>query len=381
MKLLSSLLLLFLILATSHAQTQLSVEEHHKRGLVLADKGDLDGAINEFNIAIEKNPDFADSYHRRGGVKLRKGDMDAALADFNKAIQTNPDLAAAYQDRAMLRELKGELDNALSDYNHAIALGGSIEDSYIGRGSIRRRKADLDGAISDYSAALAINPRSVSALINRGITLRVKGDLDAALYDLNTAIELNPKLPHIYIARGDVRQKKGDLEGAKSDYRKATKATSSFGSIVEQRDSQKRGDKENKASNAQILNADISVAYAYIQLGRLAMKERAFDDAIANFSRAIENLPPNSFPPYSERAEALQEKSDLKGAVTDLTKAIELNPKVAAYYQSRGIVLLLQGKDEDAQRDFESYLKLEPGKKALLEKRIEDAKQRHARSQ
>src|ERR1035438_2183057 len=50
-------------------------------------KGNLDGAIADYNRAIELNPKFAYAYNNRGLAKRAKGDLDSAFADFNKATK------------------------------------------------------------------------------------------------------------------------------------------------------------------------------------------------------------------------------------------------------------------------------------------------------
>ena len=57
----------------------------------------------------------------------------------------------------------------------------------------------------------------------------------------------------------------------------------------------------------------------------------------------------------------------LKGSVTRkkigyFTKALELNPKLAAAYEKRGLLYYFQGKYDKAIQDYNSYLDLEPAK-------------------
>jgi tetratricopeptide (TPR) repeat protein len=55
-------------------------------------KSDWDGAIIQFNRAIELNPNFGEAYGNRGASKNVKGDADGALADLEKAIELKPDV-------------------------------------------------------------------------------------------------------------------------------------------------------------------------------------------------------------------------------------------------------------------------------------------------
>jgi tetratricopeptide (TPR) repeat protein len=56
---------------------------------------------------------------------------------------------------------------------------------------------------------------------------------------------------------------------------------------------------------------------------------------------------------------AKYDKGDLNGAIIDLSKAIEINPKLAVAYASRGAAKLRQGADGEAEDDFEIARKLD----------------------
>jgi tetratricopeptide (TPR) repeat protein len=43
----------------------------------------------DYNQAIQLNPNNARAYRNRGNAKRNKGDLDGAIADFNRAIELN----------------------------------------------------------------------------------------------------------------------------------------------------------------------------------------------------------------------------------------------------------------------------------------------------
>jgi Flp pilus assembly protein TadD len=57
-----------------------------------------------------QQPETAEAYNNLGESKRVKGELDGALADFNRAIELKPDLAAAYNNRALVKKAKGDLD-------------------------------------------------------------------------------------------------------------------------------------------------------------------------------------------------------------------------------------------------------------------------------
>jgi tetratricopeptide (TPR) repeat protein len=58
-----------------------------KRGLARQAKGDHEGAIEDFSLAIESNPNLAQAYASRGVSREAKGDGAGAKSDYSKSIQ------------------------------------------------------------------------------------------------------------------------------------------------------------------------------------------------------------------------------------------------------------------------------------------------------
>ena len=94
-----------------------------QRGILDQRNGNSDGAIADFNKAIEIKPDLTEVYCARGFVKQCKGDFDGALIDYNKVIEMNPRLAIAYFTRGFLNYDLHKFMDALSDFYKARELG------------------------------------------------------------------------------------------------------------------------------------------------------------------------------------------------------------------------------------------------------------------
>ena len=67
----------------AQAQSPRAAEDHHKRGLALGRRGEIDRAIAEFDKAIELNPRLADAWWNRGIAYNSIGDPDRAMADLS----------------------------------------------------------------------------------------------------------------------------------------------------------------------------------------------------------------------------------------------------------------------------------------------------------
>jgi Tfp pilus assembly protein PilF len=75
----------------------------------------LDKALEDFNQAIEIDPEYARAFHLRGLVEEKQGADDRALDDFNRAIEIDPEYGVAYHSRATLHTKMGREDLAVDD--------------------------------------------------------------------------------------------------------------------------------------------------------------------------------------------------------------------------------------------------------------------------
>ncbi len=94
--------------------------DYYNSGQAKYAKGDLSGALDDFNKVVELLPDVDKVYINRGNVKKDKGDGVGALADYNKAIDLNPRGATAYYNRGILKGTTGDSNGALADFSKAI---------------------------------------------------------------------------------------------------------------------------------------------------------------------------------------------------------------------------------------------------------------------
>ncbi|WP_172399642.1 tetratricopeptide repeat protein [Geothermobacter hydrogeniphilus] len=97
------------------------------KGLLFAKVGRDDEALKCFTISIEKNPN-GKGYMERGRLNAKIGKFEHALLDLSKAIMNMPENSDAYKLRANIYEEVGDIHNALDDYKKATELDPDDKD-------------------------------------------------------------------------------------------------------------------------------------------------------------------------------------------------------------------------------------------------------------
>ena len=63
------------------------VNEYVKRGTLNTNLGKYKEAVEDYNKAVELNPNDAMLFYNRGTVKIELGDLEGAKEDFEKAME------------------------------------------------------------------------------------------------------------------------------------------------------------------------------------------------------------------------------------------------------------------------------------------------------
>lgn len=92
------------------------------KGDILNEMGRHDEAIRMLDSFIDKNPEFGYGYYRRGWYKDEKGDREGAIDDYTMAITLMPFYAYSYIGRGRDYEIVGQKDLAVADYRKVIEL-------------------------------------------------------------------------------------------------------------------------------------------------------------------------------------------------------------------------------------------------------------------
>jgi tetratricopeptide (TPR) repeat protein len=315
---------LFLAQSARHRVDQLKTT-----GLELVKRGDPQAALEEFNQAVELEPDNPEAHYNRGNVHYDLGNYQAALEDYDRTLELSPNKINAFYNRGLTHYELENYPEAIADFTRAIDANPNDADAYYKRGLVYYELLDYEKAIADYTEAIRLDPQQANlALLNRGLSRSASGDKQGAIADFTEVLRSDRNNPDAFYSRGRDRFFLADYQGAMEDYSEAIRL--------------------NPGNPAYYTNR----CATYLNLSQ-------YDKAIADCTKAIE-LDPKDGTAYGNRCIAHVNLGNAAQAVVDCTEAIQIHPDYAKFYSNRGLARSVSGDKAGAIADYTKAIQLVP---------------------
>ncbi len=171
--------------------------------------GDLPGALEQLDTAVEWSPDDPHILLTRALMRFRNNDLEGSLADYDRVIQLSPTYSGGYAGRAQVYQRLGRYPDAISDLTTALRNQPAWEPHpWNHRAYVRALGGiELQEALEDVNEAIRLDEdENASFLDTRGLILHKLGKQDEALTDLNRAIVLTSAQLKQWQLQGDKDQ-------------------------------------------------------------------------------------------------------------------------------------------------------------------------------
>ncbi|HNQ13161.1 MAG TPA: tetratricopeptide repeat protein [Bacteroidia bacterium] len=168
------------------------------------EQGNLEKAMENFNLSIKYDPEYENAYSNRGIVYAMQGKFDLAEKDFNKALQVKDDYVEALHNRAILYSQTKRYELALIDFNKAIAKEPYEAQQYFNRAVVYTDLNRYNEAIIDFQHAIRLHPKMADAHYRLALAYYNMGNKNAAMQSMNNASALGAKMDpaHIQMIQG-----------------------------------------------------------------------------------------------------------------------------------------------------------------------------------
>ena len=168
---------------------------HNNLGLWHEGRGDLAGAVAEYEEAIRLKEDFASVHNNLGGILRRiPGRSDEALAHLQEAIRLQPDFPEAHSNLGVWYEDHGDLPKAAAQFEEALRENPRYATAHNDLGSVlAMTPSRLGEAAAQFQEAVRLEPDYAEAHANLGSAwMGAPGRLGDAVAEYEEAVRLRP---------------------------------------------------------------------------------------------------------------------------------------------------------------------------------------------
>ncbi len=166
--------------------------EHGDKGLELYNENDLEGAMLEFNKAIECDNSITDAFYMKALINKELGDVDEALLNYNESINIDTNNLDARLNRALIHVESKDFDSALIDYNYIINIDNNHFKAHLGRAITYHKLFDDDLLLKDCLKLIKIDPKDSYAYKECAKVYFAKSDLDKGSLYAEQYLKLEP---------------------------------------------------------------------------------------------------------------------------------------------------------------------------------------------
>lgn len=170
---------------------------HNNLGNLCLQRGDLDGALSHFEMALNIRARTAAAYYNFGGALIensvaailaKKGQINEAIPHYDKAINMRPAYGDPYLNFGNVLFQQGQIGEALAQWEKALGTEPHDATFHAMLGDAFLRAGSQKIAIAEYDRAIRISARD--ALGRNNLAWLLATSSDASIRDGNRAIEL-----------------------------------------------------------------------------------------------------------------------------------------------------------------------------------------------
>ena len=191
--------------STAQVATQSAVARYGF-GLSLANRGEVDQAIEEYQQAILIYPAYREARMALGIALIRSGEDERGLGILHEVVSEKPGAPDGYRWLGEGLVMAGMLDEGVAAYQQALSLKPDHGITHYLLGTAFLKRGDVEKAISSYQQALALLPDSPSFLISLGYAYLKQGRYGEARAAADRALHLAPKSPRALVLLRTVEQ-------------------------------------------------------------------------------------------------------------------------------------------------------------------------------
>ncbi len=292
----------------------------YAEGLIAADAGQRDSALEDFRKAITAEPHLVSARHDLGIALAQAGKWQEAVEVLGELTKQEPSSSSAAYFYALALQNSQHRQEAEQEVRRALTLDPKSADAYTLLGIILATRGAYAEAVSTLENAARLDPKSFDAEFYLGRARYALRDLNGSRDALAAAVTLRPTDPQARFFLATILEEMGDRDAAVAQYNELIKL----------------------APND---------PHGYLGLGSFLAEHGQTDDAMAALRRARE-LDAQNFEAALAMGRLLARRGQWRQAIQLLREATTLAPRSADAHYQLGLALKRDGQLDAAKKEF-----------------------------
>ena len=193
---------------------------HLKMGRVYKNKGWRTKAKEEYDIALQINPNYSSPLNDLGLMAMEEGRLKEAESYFRSGLKIQPD-EIFNTNLGTLFMRKKQYQLAEEYLLKALALNPEYSDAHNNLGIVYHHFGKLKPAENHFKSAIQFNPDFMQAFGNLGVLYKSTGDLPKAEESFANALAIDSTNPDILNLLGEVYLQAGLIDMANMEFQAA----------------------------------------------------------------------------------------------------------------------------------------------------------------
>lgn len=208
-----------------------NAEPHHILGLLKAQHGHFEQAIQAFQQAIALDPTQAVYHSNLSNAYKKVGNLEQAFLHIHQAIQLKPNYAEAYNNLGSLLYTQARYKEALAPLEKAVRLRPDYWEAHFNLANVSVKLDENLQAIEHYLEVLKLRPMHATSIQNLSMVYVAEARYDDALPLLEQVHQWQPEHPEILAQLGHLYLETGQSSKAIECYHKALQSLPDRGEI------------------------------------------------------------------------------------------------------------------------------------------------------
>lgn len=167
-------------------------QAHYQLGVVDAQQGRKEQALERFDEALRLNPTLAQAWVGRGVLLSSRGEAGAGLDSLRRAVELRPDYPQGQYVLAALLAQAGRTDESMTHVAEAVRLDPDYAEANLLLGTLFLQRGRIDEAVGPLTRATRRRPQLVAARLALGRALAAQGQTDRAIEQFAEVLRVDP---------------------------------------------------------------------------------------------------------------------------------------------------------------------------------------------